>query len=425
MEYNTDSAQRPSLGWFLVSAVISIFSLAGCNQTSASYLFETQPQTPLAAVGLNSTRSPQIAVSAAGMISLLTLYQDGTNTRVGFTMSHDGGDHFMPVQAVSREGATISAHGENNPMMAVSSRAVYALWEQTQHDGAKDLVVARSLNAGQTFEVPVRVNDNKTPSFHGFASIAAGTNGEVYIAWLDGRDAPESPGTFDIYLARSTDRGATFGPNIRVARSGCPCCRPYVALGKAGEVFVGWRKVFPGSIRDLVVSASKDGGQTFYRSTRVAEDGWQIQGCPESGASLLFSKDRLYVAWMTGGADGRARIQLSWSDNGGADFHAPLKASDDVRDSNHAALSQSEGSWILLSFQGRLASTSEAQWSKTSAFVVEVHGDKLGKPQALANDGMTASYPGSAIGPDGNAFVVWSGTRERNNAVVLLRGRIR
>ncbi|HMI50373.1 MAG TPA: sialidase family protein [Candidatus Saccharimonadales bacterium] len=425
MEYSTDQAERRALGWFLVSAVVSIFSLVGCKQTSASYLFETQPQTPLAAVGLNSTRSPQIAVSSAGMISLLALYQDGATTRVGFTMSHDGGDHFMPVKPVSGEGATISAHGENNPMMAVSSRTVYALWEQTQPDGVKDLVVARSLNAGQTFEVPVRVNDNKTPSFHGFASIAAGTNGDVYIAWLDGRDAPESPGTFDIYLARSTDRGATFGPNMRVARSGCPCCRPYVALGKAGEVFVAWRKVFPGSIRDLVVSASNDGGQTFYRSTRVAEDGWRIQGCPESGASLLASKDRLYVAWMTGGPDGRARIQLSWSDDGGADFHAPLIASDDIRDSNHAALSQSETNRILLSFQGRLGSPSEAQWSKTSAFVAEIQGDKLSKPQALGNDGLTVSYPASAIGPDGNAFVVWSGASERSNAVVLLRGRIR
>ena len=162
------------------------------------------------------------------------------------------------------------------------------------------------------------MNDNKTPSFHGFASIAAGKNGEVYVVWLDGRETPESPGTFDIYLARSTDRGATFGQNIRVARSACPCCRPYVTVGNNGEVFIAWRKVFPVSVRDMVVSVSKDGGQTFPQATRVAEDGWEIHGCPESGASLMVVKGRLYVAWMTGGSDNRPRLRLTWSDDGGA-----------------------------------------------------------------------------------------------------------
>ena len=408
------------LAWTLIAGIF----LAGCKQRSANYVFEKQPRAPLEALGFESTRSPQIAVSPAGMISLLVLYRDGANSRVGFTMSHDGGDHFMPMKPVSEADVTISAHGENNPMMAVSSRAVYALWEQTESDGTKSIVVGRSLNAGQTFEKPVRVNDNTTPSFHGFASLAAGPGGEVYVAWLDGRETPENPGTFDVYLSRSTDRGATFGPNVRVARSACPCCRPYVALGKTGQVFIAWRKVFPGSIRDLVVSASKDGGQTFDQTTRVAEDGWQIQGCPESGASLLFSKDRLYIAWMTGGSDNRARVRLSWSDDGGAHFHSPSELSKSIRDPNHPFLAQSEIGQVLVCFQGRTFSTNETQWSKTSIFVVEVDGDRLNNPQALANDGPSTSYPVLTIGPEGNTFVAWTGSGENRNAVTLLRGRL-
>ena len=411
--------------WTVVWGVLSAIVIDGCKQNSPNFAFETKPQTPLATMGLNSTRGPQIAVSPAGMISLLALYQDGTNSRVGFTMSHDGGDHFMPIKPVSKEGVNVSAHGENNPMMAVSSRTVYALWEQAQEDGTKDLVVVRSLNAGQSFEEAVRVNDNKSPSFHGFASIVTGANGDVYVVWLDGRETPESPGTFDVYLARSTDKGATFGPNVRVARSACPCCRPNIATGKAGEVFVAWRKVFPESIRDLVVSTSKDSGQTFYRSVRVAEDDWKIQGCPESGASLLFSKDRLYIAWMTGGMEGRARIRLSWSDNEGKSFHSPFNASEDVRDANHPSLSGSEGGQVLLAFQGRSAASNEAQWSKTSAFVAEIKNNAVAKPQPVANDNMTVSYPESSIGADGNVFVVWTGAGEKNNNVVLLRGRTR
>src|SRR6202012_2205498 len=143
----------------------------------------------------------------------------------------------------------------------------------------REIVVARSTNEGMSFEKPVRVNDNKTASFHGFAAIAGDAKGNVYVVWLDGRETPESPGTFDGYMAHSSDRGATFGANTRVARSACPCCRPNVTIGKNGEVFVVWRKVFPGSIRDMVVSTSKDGGQTFAQQTQVSEDDWQIEGC--------------------------------------------------------------------------------------------------------------------------------------------------
>ena len=411
-------------GRLIALLIITSALIVSCNRNSGKYEFETQPRAPLAAVGLNSTRSPQIAVSPAGMISLLTLYQDGENARLGFTMSHDGGDHFMPVKPLSEDGAKISAHGENNPMMAVSSRAVYAFWEQSQAEGTRDLVVGRSLNEGQAFEKPVRVNDNKTPSFHGFASIAAGKNGEVYVVWLDGRETPESPGTFDIYLARSTDRGATFGQNIRVARSACPCCRPYVTVGNNGEVFIAWRKVFPVSVRDMVVSVSKDGGQTFPQATRVAEDGWEIHGCPESGASLMVVKGRLYVAWMTGGSDNRPRLRLTWSDDGGAHFHAALDASPGIQDPNHPFLGRSENGQLLLGFQGRPPSTDNRQWSKMAAFIVQVQEDELGVPVALSNDGMTASYPTLALGPDRSAFVVWTAAGEKSSSPVLVRGRL-
>src|SRR5262249_23464759 len=147
--------------------------------------FEAEPRAILTADANQSVRAPQIAVSAAGKISMLALYGSGESQHLGFTMSHDGGDHFMAMKAVSEDGVNISAHGENNPEMVVAGRGVYALWEQSQPDGTREIVVARSTNEGMSFEKPARVNDNKTPSFHGFASIAADAKGNIYVVWLD------------------------------------------------------------------------------------------------------------------------------------------------------------------------------------------------------------------------------------------------
>jgi hypothetical protein len=209
----------------------------------------------------------------------------------------------MPIVPVSQPDAQISSHGENSPVLATSPTGIYALWEQARDGGGNDLMVARSLNFGHSFDQPVRVIDDTKPSFQGFASSGIAPNGDVYVVWLDGREARENPETFDLYVARSQDHGASFGPNARVERLACPCCRPRIAFGSHGEVYIAWRKDFPGNIRDMVLSVSRDGGKSFAPAVRIAEDNWRLRGCPDSGPSLIENAGRLYVAWLTEGKD--------------------------------------------------------------------------------------------------------------------------
>jgi len=401
-------------------AVLSVF-LVGCGTNMARYSFETQPRSPLEAAGMKSARGVKMDVSPSGMISLIAVYDDNGTSRVGFTMSHDGADNFAAVRAISPESVKISAHGENDPELAVAGRNIYALWEQTHADGTRDIVMASSPDMGQRFDTPVKVNDNTTPSFHGFASLAVAPDGDVYVAWLDGREKVETPGTFAVYLARSTDRGATFGKNVRVAPGACPCCRPAVAIGANGEVFVAWRKVFPGSIRDFAVSTSHDNGQTFSASVRVAEDGWQIHGCPESGASLAVAKGKLYIAWMTAGDDGRGRIRVATSGDG-AHFSRPNDVATDIRDPNHPQLAATQNGSVFLCFQGRPARKSTGNWSESVALVAPIEDGKVGAEIPLANGGKTASYPALAAGPAGDLFVAWTASGGGADSILIARG---
>jgi len=66
---------------------------AGCTRNSSTALsFEARPRTVLADLGISASRDPQLAVSSSGMLSMLALYQASGKTRLGFTMSHDGGE---------------------------------------------------------------------------------------------------------------------------------------------------------------------------------------------------------------------------------------------------------------------------------------------------------------------------------------------
>jgi hypothetical protein len=92
---------------------------------------------------------------------------------------------------------------------------VYVAWSQyTGQAGNNSVLLARSTDHGLTFSQPVRV----TSVAHGtasFADVAVGPDGAVYVTAID-YPSPSNPGA-DIWVARSTDGGVTFGPAVVVA----------------------------------------------------------------------------------------------------------------------------------------------------------------------------------------------------------------
>jgi hypothetical protein len=237
-------------------AALSLFSgaaisvgFAGCHNGPA-HEFEREPR---AVFQSQSLWDPQLDVSSSGTLYMLGMYEDeGHKARVGFTMSHDGGDTFMPVHAVSPAGAAVTSHGEAGPRLASSGTVLYVLWRESTGDGNSRLLVARSLSYGHSFELPVEVTSQK--SFASFASLTTLPSGEALVVWLGGRDGKPDSETFSVYAARSTNQGSSFGSAVRVASGSCPCCRPSVVATADGTVFIVWRKVFAGDTRDMVVS---------------------------------------------------------------------------------------------------------------------------------------------------------------------------
>jgi hypothetical protein len=57
---------------------------------------------------------------------------------------------------------------------------------------ASDLRLARLDSGGARVQPPVQVNDDGLAISHTFEHVIAGNNGEVYVAWLDGRNKDRS-----------------------------------------------------------------------------------------------------------------------------------------------------------------------------------------------------------------------------------------
>src|SRR4051794_4757823 len=104
-------------GRLLAIPVAAVFA-ASCNRGSTTpYAFESRPRPVFSSEKIAGTRDARLDVSSSGMLSMLVVYEDGGKSRVGYTMSHDGGDSFMPVIPVSGTGAPVTSHGENSPTL--------------------------------------------------------------------------------------------------------------------------------------------------------------------------------------------------------------------------------------------------------------------------------------------------------------------
>ncbi|MGP0566637.1 sialidase family protein [Nitrospina sp. P1_D6] len=410
-------------GMFLI-AVVPIWAgtewqtqpaFAGDKPGASGGIIEWEPNPK--AIGQGN--SGQLSISASEAIKLLYAGKDKGKTSILYSHSHNMGDSFSPGHAVHPETEKVSSHGENGPQLETGPGIeIYTTW-----DGNGDVRFARSMDFGRSFTEPVRVNDDEGESFQSFFDTEVGPDGSVHVAWLDGRDKnTNKPGTFSLFTASSKDRGTTFSRNVKIAGDICPCCRPAIAFGSSGEVFMAWRHVDEGHERVVVVASSKDGGKTWSDPVRVTKTGWVIDGCPHAGPTLRFINGKLYVAWYTA-IDRRATVRLAVSDDLGRSFKWVKEIQGGVLDPTHPYIAESEDAAYII-FQGRDPNL-EGGWAPAKAWVVKASADgALTAPQALPTKGNGVAYPYLFFGNGGRVYATWTEFSEQGPEVILCRGRL-
>ena len=396
---------------------------SGCHKqdNQRSYTFEPAPRPVIAKAGFTTLRSGRVGADwvSSPTVHVLAVLGTGDGMRLGLLNSEDGGDTFEKPVWVSGEGRAATSHGESGPAFFVSQDDMFAAWNEHS-----ELRFARSLSWGESFEKPIAITDKAGKSFSGYPSIGVAPNRDVYAVWIDTRDqVGDSDDSYAVYLAKSTDRGASFQKNVRVAGKICPCCRPTLSFGPHGEVMVFWRHIYPGPIHDMTVAVSTDGGNTFSEPKRVAEDNWKIDGCPDSGPAVARVGNRVYVAWLTEASPEISGVRLSWSDDGGKAWAPAVKASQKILDANYPWFSVTQDGKALLVFQGR-DPQKQGGWSGIGVYLVEIAADgRLSEPTTVPGITSSAKRPTVTAGLGGRVYVTWSGEANGQPAVFLSRAR--
>lgn len=402
--------------YFLLPFALAIASCAHSGPAAPSFAFEATPHAVLASTAKGSS-GPQMFFTPSGNLYLLAGSDEGGKTRLDVYVSKNDGDTFderIPVAPASADAMTM---GEMSPILVQdpSGPSMDVLYE----GGDGGLYFTKVYLFAHRFPPAVSLVRKAVKSENAFATMAIAPNGDLYVAWLDGRASDRNPpNTFSLYVARSTNHGRSFDAPVKVDRGTCPCCRPAFAFGPSGRAYVAWRKDYPGNFRDIVVSTSLDGAH-FSLPVRVSKDGWSLEGCPDSGPTLKTVGKRLYVAWYTQGTTNTPQIRIAHTDDART-FSAARTLPGGILDVNHPKFVAGSPTPLLV-FQGR--EPGETRWNAVGAFLASVNGDAISQPLAIASSPQSLTDPVALMRDADTIFVAATTQGATGPQVILMRGR--
>lgn len=322
--YRTDRTRSVISGVVLVLIVVSSSPLGAdepAGQTTAEFQLGPKQTREFK---VRAMTAPSVRVDDRGYIHVAWMEEEQDIRTVRYAKSLEPGGTTLgePIR-VNRPDETPYWRQEA-PALAVTESEVYLAWALAHPKATPEkplgteLRLSRSVDGGRSFVPSVKINDDDLPVLHSFDALYRGSDGVLHVSWIDARDGKKDPATF---YARSTDGGQSFGRNVKLDDNTCVCCRTALASGPDGAVYVAWRKIFPGEIRETVVARAEAGGTTFSEPVIVGHDRWVYPSCPHRPASIgVDARGRLYVIWYTEGADETPAIYFTTSDDGGRTF---------------------------------------------------------------------------------------------------------
>lgn len=352
---------------------------------------------------------PQVAIDSRGTLHIVYYTGDPHHGDLYYARSEDGGAKFSPALPVNQGGSAISAGTIRGAQLALGKGGrVHVAWNGSTNNGPLNpdagkpgapMLYSRLNDSGTAFE------PQRNLMFHSFGldgggSIAADSNGNVYVGWhgIGTSEAKvagkEGEARRCVWVTKSEDDGKTFSTEKRAwaqETGACGCCGMKIFADGKGNVFALYRSATESVHRDIYLLSSNDHGRSFQGKLLHK---WNINACPMSSMDLGENGNIVVAAWETGG-------QVYWTRIGGDRTGEPIAAPGEGKGRKHPRIAINERGDVLLVW------TQGTGWAKGGSFAYQLY-DRAGK---LTQNGEFPGIPvwsfaGVSAQPDGGFLIV-------------------
>lgn len=206
----------------------------------------------------------------------------GTGDSIMYVFSTNQGKSFSSPQLVAVL-PRLFATAMRGPQIAITNKRVLI----TACTTAGNLFCYTKEASGKWTKA-TKINVMDEVAKEGLMSLSA--DGEnAYAVWLSAK----VPKGQNVFGAKSIDGGKTWSKNRLVYASPdntvCECCKPSVVI-KGKHVYVMFRNWLNG-YRDLYLTESINGGNSFKQAQKLGMGSWKLNGCPMDGGGLTVNKN--------------------------------------------------------------------------------------------------------------------------------------
>ncbi|HXX06186.1 MAG TPA: sialidase family protein [Candidatus Bathyarchaeia archaeon] len=308
-----------------------------------------------------------------------------------FSMNHDGEKSFSSPVKLNKEGSDSAF-----PQIAVVDTHVYVSWLERTQENVTNVVFSKSDNNGNTFSTPIVLTHHSGIS--GLPQISADGN-NVCILWED-----NSLGNFDVFFAKSTDAGNTFGDFTNISNDKGESGTPRM-VSAGNDIGIVWMDNALGNY-DIMFSKSSDGGLTFSKPLDISNSK-KDAGYPE----LTISGNNFYVTWTNTMEGNNYDIFFAKSSDSGQTFTDPINISNNPGASG----------WPQIAAAGDVY----VSWvdSTTGGFDIYIaksidNGASFETPVNISNTPNQSWYNKMTVSPN-TVYMVWQETNQANFDVVF------
>ncbi|MEO6518676.1 MAG: sialidase family protein [Pseudoxanthomonas sp.] len=355
-----------------------------------------------------SAAQPDLVKTADGRLLLSWIEIAGNGHALKFAAFAD--ESWSAPREIARGDDWFVNWADTPHLLATEDGALWAQWlrQSASATYAYDVVLSRSGDGGATWSRAVTVNNDGTPTEHGFVSLWPQSRQSVGIAWLDGRNtvggghaahAGHGAGAMALRVA-NFDAALNRSAETELDARACDCCQTDAAMTARGPLLV-YRDRDSEEIRDIVGTRLHNGAWTLPR--KVRDDRWKMPACPVNGPALVAKNSDAWVAWYTAAGD-MPKVQVAHSSDAGDHFAASVALDHGVAVQGRVGIAIDAGEvWV--------------NWTREDAggqsLWLTRHSANLGKElqrvqvAALQGRGRATGFPQMAVA-NGVGYLVWT-----------------